>query len=355
MIYIKQMWIREGRSLKTDHAGTGQPCVAIISSRNDAHLPFVMQHLSLPFVIIDHSEILTGRPFSHRWNGASFDFVMGEKFPGPVVGVWYRRSLRLKKRDVPVAPYLREYSIDAIHDMQQVIYSRFSEALWISNPDSIFRANDKLLQLEVASRLGFAVPDTLLTSSSEQARAFINAHPRVVTKFVQKSGTFIKEGKGYAMYTSLVDKKTNLEGLYLAPAFFQQAIDGVDIRATVVGDKVFAATIRAETIDQPGSHVRDWRVANDDPTESIEAFELPKKIADLCVAHVRELGLQFGALDLMMDKKGNIWFIENNPNGQWAFVEEATGQPIGKALADLLCSQNTHRPGNHQRQRKDRH
>jgi hypothetical protein len=46
--------------------------------------------------------------------------------------------------------------------------------------------------------------------------------------------------------------------------------------------------------------------------------------------------LEFGAIDLVLDKKGEIWFLENNANGQWAFVEEATGQPIGKAMADLL-------------------
>jgi hypothetical protein len=38
----------------------------------------------------------------------------------------------------------------------------------------------------------------------------------------------------------------------------------------------------------------------------------------------------------VLDKKGEIWFLEINPNGQWAFVEEVTGQPMGKALADLL-------------------
>lgn len=28
--------------------------------------------------------------------------------------------------------------------------------------------------------------------------------------------------------------------------------------------------------------------------------------------------------------------LEINPNGQWAFIEEATGQPIGKAIAGFL-------------------
>jgi glutathione synthase/RimK-type ligase-like ATP-grasp enzyme len=314
------------------------PCIVIISHAEDEHLPFVTKHLTLPSIIIDHTQLLSGKSISHCWNGTAFDLVLHKPLPGPVIGVWYRRSPRLKKRDIPVPAYLREYSIDAVHDMQLVILSRFRDALWVSKAEAIFRANDKLLQLETAARLGFNVPDTLLTSSPQEAKLFIAKHPSVVTKFVQKSGVFTKEDRGYAMYTSFVDNKTDLSGLHLAPAFFQQAIEGIDIRATVVGKKVFAATVRVgEAIKEPPSHVRDWRT-NYYQNNVIEAFDLPKKIAELCVEHVRELGLKFGALDLMMDKKGKFWFLENNPNGQWGFVELATGQPIGKAIADLLQS-----------------
>jgi hypothetical protein len=50
------------------------------------------------------------------------------------------------------------------------------------------------------------------------------------------------------------------------------------------------------------------------------------------------MGLNFGALDLIEDTSGKIWFIENNAGGQWAYVEQATGLPIGKAIAELLTS-----------------
>jgi len=50
------------------------------------------------------------------------------------------------------------------------------------------------------------------------------------------------------------------------------------------------------------------------------------------------LGLTFSAIDFVVDSKGVYWFLENNPNGQWAFVEQETGQQMGKALAELLTS-----------------
>ena len=87
------------------------------------------------------------------------------------------------------------------------------------------------------------------------------------------------------------------------------------------------------------SSIRDWRAGNFKKSTRIEALDdFPKELTQLCVAHVKALGLNFGALDFVVDKHGEFWFLENNPNGQWAFIEVATGQPIGKAIADLLTT-----------------
>jgi len=84
--------------------------------------------------------------------------------------------------------------------------------------------------------------------------------------------------------------------------------------------------------------VRDWRAGDHYGGTIIQAFELPASIARACVLHVKEMGLKYGGIDLLLDREDNFWFLENNPNGQWAFIEEATGQPIGKAIAKLLMT-----------------
>lgn len=43
-----------------------------------------------------------------------------------------------------------------------------------------------------------------------------------------------------------------------------------------------------------------------------------------------------GTIDLVLDEQGQIWFLEVNPNGQWAWLEEATGEPIAASLARLF-------------------
>ncbi|MCQ3024054.1 hypothetical protein NLO85_26790, partial [Pseudomonas savastanoi] len=35
---------------------------------------------------------------------------------------------------------------------------------------------------------------------------------------------------------------------------------------------------------------------------------------------------------------GKLWFLEINPNGQWAWIENQTGYPIAAAIVDELES-----------------
>ena len=68
---------------------------------------------------------------------------------------------------------------------------------------------------------------------------------------------------------------------------------------------------------------------------------LPKKIATACVDLTAALGLCFGAIDLLVTPDGRYVFLEINPNGQWAFIEEFTGLPISDAIAGLLVQGNS--------------
>mgnify|MGYP000623536185 CR=1 FL=1 len=50
------------------------------------------------------------------------------------------------------------------------------------------------------------------------------------------------------------------------------------------------------------------------------------------------LGLEFGALDFVVDGDGNYLFLEVNPNGQWLWLEDFLGFPISERIAEWLVS-----------------
>lgn len=67
-----------------------------------------------------------------------------------------------------------------------------------------------------------------------------------------------------------------------------------------------------------------------------ERIELPREIEEKCFALMKCLNLRYGAIDLVCDRKGKLWFLEINPNGQWAWIENLTGYPIAAAIVDEL-------------------
>jgi hypothetical protein len=95
--------------------------------------------------------------------------------------------------------------------------------------------------------------------------------------------------------------------------------------------------LAAEIDSQATNHTRhDWRRYDHDHTP-IRPHALPPMQAELCRRLVRRLGLAYGAIDLIVAPDGRHVFVEINPNGQYLWIEDATGLPITEAVCELLC------------------
>ena len=125
------------------------------------------------------------------------------------------------------------------------------------------------------------------------------------------------------------------QSIRYAPVIFQEEVPKkLELRVTVVAAKVFPAAIRS----QESRFLRhDWRHYHDfGESKYYSVHTLPEKIEGLCVRLVETLGLCFGAIDLIVTPANEYVFLEINPNGQWLWIEEFTGLPIGDAVAELL-------------------
>jgi glutathione synthase/RimK-type ligase-like ATP-grasp enzyme len=314
--------------------------ILIISQADDAHIPFVSKHLPEMPIIIDPSDAARGTELSYEFKDGKLSIVFDGQLVEGIGSVWYRKPLALREEYLPkVDPRFRTYSETAIQTHVREFYVHLQDAFWMSDYYSIRRADYKGLQQEVASELGFQIPDTIATSSAKAARRFIDNHSATIVKSPAEAFPQTESGEATMFFSRIIlpNQDFDLSGLHLAPAIFQQAIDhDRELRVTVVGKKVFAASI--SITDKNKSDIRDWRPSALTDDVEIKPFELPHDIEKNCVELIRRLGLKFGAIDLIIDKKGAYWFLENNPNGQWAFIEIKTGQPIGKAIADALLA-----------------
>lgn len=82
---------------------------------------------------------------------------------------------------------------------------------------------------------------------------------------------------------------------------------------------------------------QSWRADYD--SLRYEATDVPEAVRRGVLALMGALGLRFGALDFLVDLQGTHHFLEVNPNGQWGWIEVATGMPIAAAIADALEAQ----------------
>jgi len=109
-----------------------------------------------------------------------------------------------------------------------------------------------------------------------------------------------------------------------------------EARVTVVDGHFFTA--RIDTTSEAAQV--DWR--SDYQSILYTVIETPNLVRSCVRALLDFLGLRFAALDFIVDPDGRWWFLECNPNGQWAWIEEETGMPIASALADALEGVHNH-------------
>jgi hypothetical protein len=105
-------------------------------------------------------------------------------------------------------------------------------------------------------------------------------------------------------------------------------------QVTVIGARLFAVAMTAPE-DSPAR--LDFRL--DSGALRYQVHQLPAAQEAACLALVGTLRLQCAAIDLVLTPEGEDVFLELNPNGQWGWLEEATGLPLAASLAALLAGQ----------------
>jgi glutathione synthase/RimK-type ligase-like ATP-grasp enzyme len=207
-------------------------------------------------------------------------------------------------------------AIQADHAM--MIWADLSQGLVVNPPAAMAVNNSKPFQLRQIAGCGFAVPDTLITTDPEAVLSFAKQHGRVVYKSISGVRSIVST-LGPADITRLHDVAN-------APTQFQEYVPGVDVRAHVIGDEIIATEIHS-TAD-------DYRYASHNIEFAPTA--LPQDVASRCRAMSAAMGLTVAGIDLRRTPSGKWACFEVNPSPAFIFYEEATGQPIGDAIARLL-------------------
>lgn len=282
----------------------------------------------------------------------------GERFTlvpetGPAVDLddveatWHRRYY--VGRDLPkdLDPQLRRPSVEeSRRTLQGLVHCL--DGFHFDRLEAGGLARSKPWQLKVARQLGFDLPRTLLTNDAGAVRAFAaevraeTGHD-LVTKMMTSFAVEDEEGRESVVYTNRLgeDDLRDLDGLDLCPMTFQERIPKkLELRVTVIGHRVFAAAVDSQALETARE---DWRRDGVGLLDAWEPYDLPADRKEKIVALCDRLGLNYGALDLILTPDDRHVFLEINPVGEFYWLEKACGFPLIESLADLLVDPSTRR------------
>lgn len=281
-----------------------------------------------------------------------------------VTSVWHRRVGDFVLPD-GLAGYEKNFIRNESWALLQGVYASM-DCLWVNPRDTETKANSKSYQLQVAKKLGFRTPKTLVTNNPEDVKVFATEFTSPVL-FKPVAGAAVAGGrpelseemqkaypKGFALppappeenfhtrtYTVFSQMLTperleKIDHIVSCPVVFQEYIEKqVELRITIVGKRIFAAEIHSQEFEETKIDFRHLAIS---PTTMPrhEVHHLPDEISEKLLRLMQELGLVFGCLDLILTPEGEYVFLEVNPAGQWGWIEHFTGMPITEALTDML-------------------
>ncbi|GGK38724.1 MvdC/MvdD family ATP grasp protein [Nocardia camponoti] len=208
-------------------------------------------------------------------------------------------------------------------------------AYWVNDPAAERTAARKIVQLETAQRAGFVVPETLITNDPDEARSFVESRSGPVV--YKRTGT----GRGEFSETRIIADADlgRLMSIRSTPTTFQDYIAAAcDLRVVWVDGIEW--TVRIDS--QAGVGRVDSRL---DTSVDFTPYRLPASVSKSLSTLMGALGLSFGVVDLRLGADGEYYFLEVNPQGQFAYLEIKTGLPLFASLANLLVRGDGAVPG----------
>lgn len=325
--------------------------ILIITNKEDIHPTPVIEILDsrkVPVFRLNTEALLTDYEFAWWNDSRSCDFHIrciqnGLEVRGSeITAVWDRRPESPKELPIKSSPQIDSHNLAEALGFLVFLRSYLKDIPSIGSIAYDRQASSKMLQYKYAIQAGFAVPESCYTNRKENIVPMASRYRQLLFKSIENDDIWDEDNmQDYVFYARKVSSETVIaapdEAFSQTVSFVQNYVEKeFELRVTVVGGKIFSCRINSQTMtDDTGK--TDWRQGYDYGLEQ-EAFDLPKEISGKCQEYLRLMGLNFGCFDFIVTPAGEYVFLECNPNGQWLWVELATGLKISGAIADFLVN-----------------
>ena len=249
-----------------------------------------------------------------------------------IKAVWHRKTWSITVPEDLDENYRNIY-LNEYESLKFNLFTALEDLPWI-NPLQAERKIEfnKILQLKLAEKNGLVIPKTIFSNDEETVKEFFyqHCHGKAIAKL---HGTISKSMNGQEMVSTILFDENNLEQLSdiaFCPMIFQPYIEkDYELRIVYLNGEFFTGKINNKL------HA-DWRIAQ---AEFFwEEYELPENIEENLALMMQEMGLVFGAIDMIKSTNGNYYFLEVNPQGEWGMLQKELNFPIAQRIADYLIN-----------------
>lgn len=283
---------------------------------------------------------------SRRLEGTLMNIPSREQIKlSDVTAVWMRKSADYSYLDEELSEQERLFGkYECEHTIMSVLYSL--DCYWMSHPMYLRGSQWKGEQLQRAANMGFNVPASVISNQPEEVKGFMGhclegmIFKTMSTPTLAADEVSDEERVANGLPTTVVDDEMadNLDSVRYMPCHFQEYIPKqYELRVTVIGEHIFAAKIHSQDDERTRTDFRDYSAEI-----LYEKAELPELIAERCLQFVHSYGLNYGAIDLIVTPDEEYVFLENNPAGQFWFVQELVPElRMMETMADTLIKGNS--------------
>ncbi len=278
-----------------------------------------------------------------KWTGSIKHIPSQDELLLANVGaVWLRKTAEFEFMSNELGLQEKAYAkAETEHTLQSLLFSL--DCYWMSHPLAVRSSQWKGEQLQRAAKLGFHIPASIISNCTESVKKFKQSidddmiFKSMSTPILAANEVEEIDCVTFGLGTTLVtdDDMEDLDAVAELPCHFQQHIPKqYELRITVIGDKVFAVKIDSQQDDRTKLDFRNFSI--DIP---YSAVELPDEITNRCREFVQSYQLNFGAIDIIVTPDNEYVFLENNPCGQFLFVEQLVPElKMMDAIADCLIA-----------------
>lgn len=216
------------------------------------------------------------------------------------------------------------------------LYNSLKSLQWLNPLAKAYQAENKYLQMEVAKKIGFLMPNFIVSNDKAKLMEFVDSCDSAVLKPMnQEFYMDASDGKFKGLYVNKVTK-ADLENFSTEgenPVFLQSYVNKLyEVRYTVVGNDHHVCRIESQKSKQANV---DWR-RYDIPNTPHYPFTPPLEVKNKVSILMETLGLYFGAIDFIVTPENEWCFLEINTMGQWLWIEDLTGLDISGSIVKFF-------------------